>query len=146
MSSPPPSAHRTSQRTGSGTAGTRTTTACGWCASHHSAFTSGRTAMQSRSPANGIQSHNGVCAAAPAASGSAASAVTAVWFKTARSPAQNANNFFMGKPPCNQLYEPLLFFSLNTATDYNNFPAQIQVRFFQIIAKFPLRKSALLPK
>ena len=35
--------------------------------------------------------------------GSAASAVTAVWFKTARSPAQNANNFFMGKPPCNQL-------------------------------------------
>jgi len=43
-------------------------------------------------------------------------------------------------------YEPLLFFSLNTATDYNNFPAQIQVRFFQIIAKFALRKSALLPK
>ena len=43
-------------------------------------------------------------------------------------------------------YEPLLFFSLNTATDYNNFPAQIQVRFFQIISKFPLRKSALLPK
>ena len=43
-------------------------------------------------------------------------------------------------------YEPLLFFSLNTATDYNNFPAQIQVRFFQIIAKFPLRKSALLLK
>lgn len=38
-----------------------------------------------------------------AVSGSAASAVTAVWFKTARSPAQNANNFFMGKPPCNQL-------------------------------------------
>ena len=38
------------------------------------------------------------------------------------------------------------FFSLNTATDYNNFPAQIQVRFFQIIAKFPLRKSALLLK
>ncbi|RHS28698.1 hypothetical protein DWV69_06035 [Clostridium sp. AF12-19] len=43
-------------------------------------------------------------------------------------------------------YEPLLFFSLNTATDYSNFPAQIQVRFFQIIAKFSLRKSALLPK
>ena len=79
------------------------TTACGWCASHHSAFTSGRTAMQSRSPANGIQSHNGVCAAAPAASDSAASAVTEVWFKTARSPAQNAINLFMGKPPCNQL-------------------------------------------
>ena len=43
-------------------------------------------------------------------------------------------------------YEPLLFFSLNTATDYSNFPAQIQVRFFQIIAKFSLRKSALLLK
>ena len=30
-------------------------TAWGWCASHHSAFTSGSTAIQSRSPANGIQ-------------------------------------------------------------------------------------------
>ena len=35
------------------------------------------------------------------------------------------------------------FFSLNTATDYNNFPAQIQVRFFQIISAVDLYRVAL---
>ena len=67
-------------------------TTSGWCASHHSAFTRGITAIHNKSPANGIQSHTGTVDAASLPS--AAKILSGHIRRTVRKAPSTVNYFF----------------------------------------------------